>query len=556
MKYAILYYKPGLADPIENLDEELVKATANIGGSKRQNVLELEFSNGIVDYFSDGTPRRRFTTPSGSNLFEATRLDDGYLNFEERIELYVSNDLDLNADVIQQDNLLFSGQIHEVEPNVEESKNTIKISCADRTGVLLNRIASQDFQDVTPMEICQLLIRTWTEQQSSQDELYDTNGVLGTGAAHKYPIDARLFTEGIKHTAESVSGVSGRIITCSGATFETDGVEKGDVIKNTTTHSLALVRRVISETELEVSKSIFSVGHSVQCSDGFIQDFRPNGSAFPDISFGFRNKPLVEWFDNMVEPEWTNSRDEVAQGTEVMLRPMKYYLDGRNRLHVFFPDNVPSYKIVVGAEEPVEDDVNTYTVIKHKVRKSVFDIMNYIVFRAGEDMNGNQIRGFAQDPTLGGPIRRDAYRPFLTISSIMKAEDTGTGRLTQVDSNNWDYPASYGAGYTPNWNTNVTVNNDAEYNLEFRVEARKRGVARALDKIRKTANPRWRGTIETEGFNYNQSDLVRFTDRSIGVNRILVRIDNMTHSIGMSGWFTSLNIEEDIPLQRRLNLGG
>ena len=556
MQYKIRYFKVG-QPPVDNLEVHFRSANISKSAVGRQNAMELVFSNPIVGFFSNGNPRRFFTTPQGDNVFEAMRADDGYMNFEERIELYVSNSKDYSEDIVVPDNLVFSGQILQVEPHVGETQTDIKVTCADRTFVLLNRIGANDYAERSAMEIIQQVVRDFTFYKSSMEGAFNKQGVYGVGGGHTYPIDARLFTEGIKGGVDVVTNVSsdGRVITCATATFITDGVNEGDVVKNNVNFSVALVREIISETELRVSKSIFTAGHTINVSDGFIQDWRADGTAFPDISFGFRNKPLSEWIDNMVDAEFTNTRDEIGQGAEVMLRPMRYYIDGYNRLHVFYPDNVPSYKMLVGADGPIEDDPNTYRFYEHKMQKSVFDIMNFVIFRAGLDMNNNTIRGFYQDPTLGGPTTKNSYRPFLSIAPIMKFEDTGPGRLTQVDSETWEYPADYGTGYVPNWNPDVTVNSDAEYNTEFRKAARRRGIARARDKVNLSANPRWRGSANLEGFNFTMADLCRLTDRSVGINRILVRIDSMQHNVTPTGWFTTLQLVEDIPLQRRLSLG-
>lgn len=529
----------------ENLQDYLISVSCRKSKGGKSNTLDVTLNNPIIAFFADGTPRRKFVDSSGSITFKAAKKASGYYNFEERLEIYAAHTSDTANTITSDSNLLFAGQILSVKVFHSNTECKIVLTCSDRTFNILNRIYSKSFQSVTAPYVIQQVVRRVTQNTDSTIVKFNTAGVQGQGPGYLYAVDARLFSEGLKGGTDAVAASSTKTIVAVTATFVTDGVEVGDMVRNTTSNQVALVTDVISETSIAISKAIFTSAASIQVSDGFIQDFRPDatGSAFPNISFGLARKPAYEWIEKLCETEYTNTASELTSDVRVP-KPLEFYLDGQNRLHVFYPDSTESSNIVVSQSTAIAPDTILHKVYSHDLELSLFDIVNFIMFKCGQDMNNQQIVWYAQDPTSGGPIVKDSYRPFLHIARQMKVEDN----LVNSGNDEYAYPSSYSGSYVPRWDRlGRVVTSDAEYNANFKEEARLRGEAAAFQIINKTANPRWKGSLNIRGENQRVSNLINFTDREVGITQALLRTTDLVHTINKGGWFTRLEVKEDVP---------
>ena len=532
---------------VEDLSTQIYVSNCNLRRSAepKNNTGTVTFNNPIIDFFSDGTPRRLFVDELGDSYFKATQRDAGFDSFEEKVEIYIKDVSDIDEDIVVEENLIFSGQIKDVAFEHERKKCNVNLTLSDRTFNILNRIWSNNYDSFTAPEVSQNVIRQVTEDNSASNRgAFDRDGVTGNLDSH-FLIDARLFTEGVKTGRETITAFAAKTITCSAATFVTDGVAVGDAIKNETNFKLALVKEVVSETEITISKNIFKVGDEIKISDGFIQDWRTDGTAFPLIKYGESKKPAIEWISKLTQIDLLNTSEEMETAV-VVKRPLKYYIDGKNRYHQFYPDDTPSTNIKIGATTEQGDDRNTYRTYKSKMKKGIFDVINFIIFNYGEDMNGKSHTWYAQDPSAGGPNVKDSARPMNKISEYMKKQDAIAGNIEYVSGTTYNYPTSY--PMTPAWNSaaSPSVADDAAYNAAFLVEGRKRGRYWALRIINQSANPRWKGNIETAFFNFNPSDLVDFTDTDLGIRSQLVRIKEVQHNINKGGFFSTITLEEDL----------
>ena len=422
-----------------DLQRVLVSATVNRSKGGKSNSLAITLNNPIVSFFPNGVPRRQFVDEYGNITFKATSKSGGYFNFEERIEIFAKFVTDPQEDVTDESNLLFSGQILSVKTKHTSTLNSITLDCSDRTFNLLNRLTSAKFLNTGAMrsyDIIQGVVRTVTEANGNLPEYYDENGNRGSGIAYKYAIDARTFTQGRKVLNASVSSSASKTITASGATFITNGVQAGDMIRNNSNYTVAIVTQVISETSLKISKAIFLSAATCDVSNGFIVDFRPDGTAVSPIVFSLANKPTYEWVETLCQADyWANSANET------IARPLEFYVDGRNRLHVFHPDNNASHEVDTNFPgQQVGYDTNAHICYETSFEKNVYDTINFIIFKAGEDMESNQISWYAQDTSAGTPIVKDSYRPFIKISELMKIEDALT---SSTITGKFQYPASY-----------------------------------------------------------------------------------------------------------------
>lgn len=539
LKTWMRYYSADSSVADTDLQDLLTSININRGKGGKTNTLEISLNNPIITFFPNGKPRRKFVNKYGELSFSAAKSITGFTNYEDRVEIYAKFVTDPSEDIVTDDNLLFSGQILSVNPSHDSSKVKITLKCQDRTFNLLNRISSAKTLIAAGVynapEMIQLLVRTVAENNAPSIRQYDVDGNLGTGPGYIYPIDARLFSEGIKGGADSVNASSSKTIVSPTATYITDGVEAGDIIRNNSTYEVAIVREVLSETSLIISKVIFTTSATASVSNGFIADFRPDGLTLAKIAFSLANKPTYEWVDGLCQTDYWYSTGDVA-----LTRPTQFYVDSRNRLHVFHPDNNATYVMDANSVGAISPDEDAHIVYSTAFEKNVFDTINFIIFKAGEDMNGQQISYFAQDPSSGSPIVKDSYRPFTKIAELMKQEDN----LTKNADGTYDYPASY--PHTPAWNPSISTSSDSDYNNKFRAEARARGVTQALRIINQTANPRWKGTITLRGENFKTLDLVDVIDLDCGINYVQMRIQAVRHQISPTGWQTTLDVQEDL----------
>lgn len=312
-----------------------------------------------------------------------------------------------------------------------------------------------------------------------------------------------------------------------------------------------IIQSVLGWVNDGVSKAEDKVSYALTTSGGYIAAQTSSSTTFSDINVAKVFKPAYEVIQDVSQPDRT--------GEEV---PYRFHIDKDNKFHWFYPNDAAKHMVVEGAttaqtltyKHPITEvaittaDTNIHRVKSIKMKNAVYDIVNYIIYKAGEDMNGNQVLFFAYDPTSGSPVIKDSFRNWEDIARAMKSADAAAGNITKTSGDTYSYPVSYGGGLNPAWNTAATVNSDSEYNDAFIVEARNRANSLAEAEFKKTGNPRWKGKIEVEGSNvYNANDGLVLVSQRLGIDRVYFRITDVQHTIGKDGWFTSLELEEESP---------
>jgi len=296
-----------------------------------------------------------------------------------------------------------------------------------------------------------------------------------------------------------------------------------------------------------------SFDNSLPYSSG-IQNIRPDSSSFPTKSFGKARKPIYEFIDELSQPEFTNTKSEIDSNELVCKRPFKYFIDSNNIFHWFYPTDAPDYLFKYGASGAVGTKTikgvgytdNTY----HRIREvnlnfSQFDEVNFIIYKAGEDMDNIQVEWYALDPTAESLTTNDSFRSWLDITRNMKKADSSAGNITYDSEDKYNYPTSYPV--TPAWNTDVSVSNDTEYNNEFREEAKRKGNQRCQREFDSTGTPRWKGKITIDGEVIEPTNLIYFEYPELTFANLLLRIESVDHDITKTDFNTTLNVKEDMP---------
>ena len=73
---------------------------------------------------------------------------------------------------------------------------------------------------------------------------------------------------GIKSSGTGTAGTGIPNMTAAAGTFLTDGVQKGDIIYNTTTTTIAIIMEVTSETVLVLDTAIMAIGNTYEIYNG------------------------------------------------------------------------------------------------------------------------------------------------------------------------------------------------------------------------------------------------------------------------------------------------
>jgi len=557
LKVEIDWYPNGGQDPVESItDFEAV--SVRVGSTPKSNSCEIKLKN-RPELYTNADGLLRFDTEDVFKIYAKHNTD--------------GSSLDKSANSVD---LLMVAELKEIDVKVENKTTMLTLKCVDRTFTLLNRVwvfpyladdtNAPNGTGWNAPEIIQNVIRNTTDNSIKHpDELFDTDGAK----PGIYEIDARMFIGG-ENTETAISSgtttsTSSLKLVDSGATFVTDGVVIGDNVYNTTDRTWAIVKTVDSETQLTITKDIFVSGEGYQVNDAFIAHKRPNlgtpdsdtdlfpsadNTSFPFISMAKSFKPVYEWISDLSQVENCNTIDETddsdATATLVVRKAMRYYVDEKNRFHWFYPDTTPELYFTEGTTSAISPDTVGHKIKAIKAKKAVYDIINFVIFRAGEDMNGAQILGYeyAKDSNIQ---LKDSYRPFISIALRMKEDDYAAGNLQRSangDSRYYDYPVGYPV--TPAWDDGQReVNSDSAYNDNFREIATKRGKARARNLIENRGRARWKLEVTIDGENITPADLVRFNSDNLGVVDLDVRVTDIKHNIGKMGWTSTLTFEED-----------
>lgn len=530
---------------------DVSKVNVDIGANMKNNSMRIELKNDPIDVFSDGTLRHRHVNPDGNPVFKAVKTTKGSVINEEIINVYALNEsLDPTIDVESDDYLLFQGVINKGKIPFKNNSNAIELHCKDRTAIILDKLSiPQGYKPVDTSApdsigwrspfIVQNLIRNASESDNNVPT-FDNNGNLSLNGI--YLVDARLFSDGIVDSGTTTSAATRKLIE-TGQNF-TSTVNKDDWVRNTSTNEYAYVSSVDSDTQLTLTKDIMTSGAGYEISNGFIQDTRADGTAFPVTSFSQINKPISEGIEDLSSIEKTNTVAEL-DSTYVMKRNMVSFIDKKNRFHWYLPSDTPEWIFEAGQTDAISPDDAYHRLYSVEPETFVDDNINFIIFKAGEDMNGVQIKHFSRAPFSGTPNVKDSLKTWPNIARKMKWEDADAGNISKTQFDEYGFPAAYPV--TPAWDRqDRAVNNDTEYNDNFIEEARLRGKEKCSAIFRKVSDPRWKGKLQIRGEPIIVGDLIDFTSKPHGIRNIKVRVNQVTHSItSLTGWITTVNFEED-----------
>lgn len=251
------------------------------------------------------------------------------------------------------------------------------------------------------------------------------------------------------------------------------------------------------------------------------------GTTFNDISIALNLKTAYEWLQTLSAGPYTN-----YDTTKESDRTYIFWIDKNNDLHWKYPSQTVDFSLVDGQNG----------IISTSLKKSVFDVVNMIIFNCGTGPDGGGISWYLYDSRTTTPDIRIKVQPMIDIARDLQAHEKTLTTFTG------EYPSSY--NYTTSWGETVT--NDATYlgttypPTGFRGECISRALSRAIKITSKTANLRWNGTIIMRGTKqYTPGQLFDFTSSDYSMNAQKLRIQEVTQNIGKDCWTTTLSVKQD-----------
>jgi len=293
-------------------------------------------------------------------------------------------------------------------------------------------------------------------------------------------------------------------------------------------------------------------GQVNSASGKFIQTRRINDSVFPDSSISKVYKPAYEWIDDLSSLDFTNNFDgrDVSLPTDseenpTQNRKMRYFLDKDNKFHWFYPNDTVDFSLSTGTQTT---DGTIYAV---NLTKSTFDVVNMVIYNGGLDWIGAGTLNYYFDESTTAKSLLMKYKAYTDIAVSLKQDELNAGNIVEDTAGTLVYQEKQynraSGSFTPTWGGSV-VTDDDEYNDSFRAEVDRRARNRARALTQRRGNPRWKGTLDLKGQNYQAGELISFTSFQNGINQQRLRIIDLTHQITPRSWSTSMSLEEDDPI--------
>lgn len=311
----------------------------------------------------------------------------------------------------------------------------------------------------------------------------------------------------------------------------------------------------------------------------YIDTTRPDASAFPSKDLSLLFKTAYEWLEELSQVDFLNSGAEA--NSPVVTMPYMFWIDKSNELHWTSRQDTASSATIY------EGDQN---IFNYNFTKSVYDVINLVFYNAGKDKRGNGIIWYYYNDTttLKGlrtryiamtDIARDYINELIktdnvssnlngaitaavttiTVDSAASFPATGTIRIDDefieyTGKNATQFTGckrgSFGSGAGSHADDGLVEDASTFGDLTndtFRTTCKARAAQRAKSMTLKTSGLRWKGTIEMRGnATYQPGDKVTLIFPSYFINQDL-RIIDIRDSFNKSGWFTTLELEEDIP---------
>lgn len=527
--------------------DDWVRLHVSKGEEANVNNATITLKNGTSFRGSDGLLYSKYVNPL-----------TGFIRFKQQdtIKIYaarVSDDRPLNTGSDSSD-LLMSAEIKEFSVSTGSKSSKIQLECVDKTYVLLNALWSNLYQEdgsvnTSPL-IIQNIIRWATNIGQSGRKGFDDEGRFVTNGL--YGVDARLVSEGGFIEDTRLDG--------SGFPFVTIG------------RSFKAVYEWVDELSTKEFTNNFEGGEEDENNP--VQDrtmkyfldeqnrfhwYYPKDIATSTLTTSISKTGTVSSIDLLNANSFDDS-GVVQVGSEFFDYTGKSgnSLTGVSRS----VDNTDSEShavgdLVVSGINIIEGDDSTgHQVIGSSLKKAVFDVVNTVIFNAGDDMNGSGILDFFYDKSSENPEPKMVYKAWTNIARDLKrqeldfASERGLTTITHIQGDEYTFPNNYsdygGSGELPHWNPgDESITNDSSFNDAVRLRCRAEGINKSKEFVKQRSGARYKGSVSLRFRRYPPGRLIRYTSGLSGLRNVSLRIKTVQYNFNESSSHVSLRVEED-----------
>lgn len=531
---------------------DFVTISVNKSTEVKNNIMQITLKNPTTKYDSTYYLGEHVTTV-GTNRF----------NEEDKLSLYAkwSDDGDdVTGTWHSSDNLLGQFIAEEVGQQQMENSTRITLRCVDRMYLLFNKVWTYAYGTSGTWTAPGMVRHTARNNSEGTSRTITTFTGTNNDDGVEYALDANFLSEGgnIKdYRTVTEGGPSTQLdgSLSSGATTitvdSTTGFKDSGtlVITNGTTSEHVSYTGITSTLFTGVTRGIDDT------TDVTHSDNTNVYQGFPEVLLSKIWKPIFEWFSEISQTGYTNYTDETGAGnTEFYNRAFILWMDKNNSLHWMDADQNVDHTIDIG-----DADFRGF-----RLNRSVFDAVNFVIYNAGEDMNGNGILYYYYDETSELDSLKMRYQPMTEITNTFIQDDITIYNTSRDTSSTQDKLRQYPASYSPpitDWSfkndsnawrdsqgesARTSLTSDSEYNESLREAAKWRGLQEAIKITNKTSGLRYQGQVVVKGSYYNPGDLIEITNRQTGIVEQKLRVTQVTSQINVSqGWENTLEVEED-----------
>lgn len=534
---------------------ELIEDDITISATKsteiKNNILQITLKNSPINY-------------DGSNIYGKHVLPSYQLKFQEEdmFSLYLKHTNDgndyLNSNWATTDYLIGEYMLKEMGYDTSESSTRITLKCVDRAYVIFNIVWSYSYGIGNTFTAPGLFKHTISANAQKVDNNIRAYAGTGQNAGVVYNLSAKFVSEGgyiqdYRTVAEGgvmtlLSGALNSTATTITVDSTTGFKTVGTLVISNGTYTEHIAYTGVTATEF--------TGCTRAIDDTSALSHLDNAEVyqgFPEVLMGKSWKPIFEWVAEISQTENTNYNDEIIEGGATFYdRAFLMWFDKNNAVHWIYADDTVDLTLDLG-----EEDFSAM-----QLQKSVFDAVNFVIYNAGEDMDGNGIMYYFYDDKSDVSSLKMRYQPMTNLANNFINNDLAinTARdTTKTQDKLRQYPASYSPAIT-NWsfkessnNWRVTngltartdLNNNSEYNESLREACKYAGLIEARAITSKMSGLRYNGDIALKGQHINPGDLIQVTNRYTGQNAQKLRVINVRHNINQNGWISTINVEED-----------
>lgn len=293
----------------------------------------------------------------------------------------------------------------------------------------------------------------------------------------------------------------------------------------------------------------YDIDAVLESDGGFIQDTRRattesgnvnSDTTFPDVTIAKVWKPVYEWISELSQIEYLNTENELSgsSGKEIVYgRSFLYYVDENNKFHWEETDDTTDTDLDIGED----------TVYSFKLVKSIFDSVNFIVYRGGEDFYGNGTLDYVYDENTNVSRLKMKVIAMTDIAKKLIQDEISNGNLIENTSGTFTFSGNRynrSGTVTPSW-TSTSYANDSSYNSSLRTEIFKRCDSRARALLTGIGSARYKGDIERKGILITPGTLYKLTNSYTGQKDEVIRSVEIKHNVTKTGWFTTETLQQD-----------